>query len=76
LTEKCVETLSAAARVHGEGKCTGLLVRIHRADFRASPRILRCEQRVSVTMAWPYRTREELARIWGIAIKPRLYKEA
>jgi hypothetical protein len=75
LTEKCFRTLEAAARVQG-GTCTGLLIRITRADFRASPRILRCEQRVPKWQPWPYDTRRELARIWGIAIRPRLFKEA
>jgi hypothetical protein len=54
---------------------TGLLVTIRRGAGR-SPRVLRCEQRVQVAAgAWPYETRHELARIWGVPLRPRLYRE-
>jgi hypothetical protein len=55
----------------------GLLVVISRADFDMSPRVLRCHQRAKIAREqpwWPYETRRELARIWGIPIKPRLWK--
>ena len=88
LTEKCYESAAAVARrltasnnldLFGQ-PCTpkwlGILVVISRAGFDRSPRVLRCNQRVPVKISdpWPYRTREELARIWGIPIKPRLYR--
>ena len=53
----------------------GLLVEIRRADFASSPRILRCNQRVTVAIDWPYETRRELARIWGVPVKPRIFRE-
>jgi hypothetical protein len=90
LTERCFQAAQAAARrlevsgkdpdlfgapVTGPAVFTGLLVTISRGAGR-SPRVLRCEQRVQVAAgAWPYRTREELARIWGVPMKPRLYRE-
>jgi hypothetical protein len=88
LTWKCHRAAAAAAR-HHHGKeagidlfgqpvaaagFTGLLVTISRANFKASQRVLRCDQRVTVSEPWPYRTREELARIWGIPIRPRLFR--
>jgi hypothetical protein len=56
---------------------TGLIVEVIRADFPSSPRHLRSKGRAKITddPAWPYRTREMLARIWEIPIRPRLYKE-
>lgn len=53
---------------------SGLMVQIYRANFPKSPRVLRCEQRVTVSK-WQYETRRELARIWGLTIRPRLYQE-
>jgi hypothetical protein len=91
LTAKCFETAEAAARrVSGKHETVdlfgetievrepmfrGLYVTISQGGSAKSPRILRCSQRSGV-LDWPYRTREELARIWGIPIKPRLFKEA
>lgn len=92
LTQKCFESLSAAARKIGvPGMLTGvdlfgekiesvavyrgLLVDIVRADFPSSPRTLRCEVRRQTDVEWPYHTREELARIWGVPIRPRIYRE-
>lgn len=60
----------------GEPTFIGLLVEIRRANFTSSPRVLRCEQRVKVPRPWPYNTRRELARIWNVPIRPRLWKEA
>jgi len=54
----------------------GLLCKISRGSGSASPRVLRCEQRLTGIPDWPYDTRRELARIWGIAVKPRIYREA
>jgi hypothetical protein len=57
---------------------TGLLVKIQRPDSARSPRYARCEQRTEAPLndPWTYNTRRELARIWNIPLKPRLYKEA
>lgn len=75
LSEKCFRTLSAAAgTVRGSG-FIGLFVKIFRPRYRHSPRILRCEQRVETARnPWPYQTRHELARIWGVPLRPRLYE--
>lgn len=74
LTTKCWRTLAAAARsIEGPGYI-GLLIRIRRAAFTASPRVLRCEQRVRVQAAWPFNTRLELARIWGVPVRPRVFR--
>jgi hypothetical protein len=54
---------------------TGLLVEIIRGSSPRSQRVLRCEHRVEIKNKWPYRTREELARIWGVPIRPRIYKQ-
>jgi hypothetical protein len=88
LTWKCFRTAAAASKtvglVHtidesgeatGSPRFSGLLVKIKRASAALSPRVLRCEQRVDKFPAWPYRTREELARIWGVPTKPRIYLE-
>jgi len=89
LSWKCFQSAGAAARklsgnlrglnlfgepIEADGRFTGLMVRISRANFRASPRVLRCDQRAKSTTPWQYRTREELARIWGIPVKPRLFR--
>lgn len=90
LTPKCYNSAAAAARqfspnIRGTDlfgnplavsaiRFSGLLVRISRASFRASPRVLRCDQRVRPKVEWNYQTKLELARIWGIPIKPRLYR--
>lgn len=90
LTPKCFSTAGAAARntppvdyCDGDlfgGEVTqyagfrGLVVEIRRISDPRTPRHLRCVHRVKVGQ-WPYNTRHELARIWGIPIKPRLYKE-
>jgi hypothetical protein len=87
LTGKCFASLAAFARNQPTGELdlfgddlpaaqfAGLLVRISRANFQRSPRILRCEQRVQLKTAWPYRTREELARVWGVPLRPRIWRE-
>lgn len=56
----------------------GLLVKISRSNYRFSQRVLRCSQRVKEGNfgRWPYHTREELARVWGIPIRPRIYRES
>jgi hypothetical protein len=78
LTEKCFESLAAAARTVGPASETGKIVGLHalisRADYQGSPRVLRCEQRVHIGQEWPYVTREALARVWGVPIGPRLFK--
>jgi hypothetical protein len=54
----------------------GLVVEIRRATFDRSPRVLRCEPpgcRRTKIPEWPYHTRIELARVWGIPVKPKLY---
>jgi hypothetical protein len=55
--------------------CRGLRVRVFRAAFRSSPRMLRCLGRVRGVPAWDRETRRELARVWGIPTKPRIYRE-
>jgi len=88
LTDKCFEVAEAAAKTIGVqdgvdlfgepigdlGRFAGLIVKIQRGGFPFSPRVLRCEQRCQVTAAWPYDTRKELARIWRIPTRPKLYK--
>jgi hypothetical protein len=90
LTEACFRGAGAAAArleagpadvdlfgapLPGGAVFTGLVVTVSRGGGR-SPRVLRCEQRAQVgPAAWPYRTREELARVWGVPVRPRLYKE-
>jgi hypothetical protein len=89
LTDRCWESLEAFAReksqtigvdLYGQPIAVdalfiGLLVRIQRANFKNSPRTLRGLQRVPVVKdPWPWRTREELARIWGVPIRPRLFR--
>lgn len=89
LTEKCYESaLAAARRIPARGasidlfgvpedvaQFTGLLITISRGAGR-SQRVLRCDQRVTVQPGmWTYHTREELARVWGVPIRPRLYRE-
>jgi len=54
---------------------TGLKIEISRSNFQFSPRVLRCESRVPVNRKWRFDTRRELARIWGIPVRPRLYQE-
>jgi hypothetical protein len=54
----------------------GLVVTISRASAYRSQRVLRCKQRVGRFPDWPYQTRHELARIWQVRIRPRLFKEA
>ncbi len=89
LTEKCFKSAWAAARMkwapatelfsepHDQPIFRGLLVHISRIDREASPRVLRCDQRIKLAAeaVWPFNTRRELAFIWGIAVKPRLYRE-
>lgn len=87
LNAKCHQTAERFSRYLGAtgihldlpapSRFTGLIVHISRTDFAFSPRVLRCEQRCSKDRipVWPYRTREELARIWGIPIRPRIYRE-
>lgn len=91
LTEKCFLTAQAGAEsfpCHGPSQpglfedalepvptFKGLVVLINRGDFTGSPRVLRVKARAHRFPDWPYRTREELARIWGIRIKPRIYRE-
>jgi hypothetical protein len=87
LTWKCFRTLAPAAQIPNQEvdlfgdlipahSYLGLLVRISRGNFARSPRVLRCEQRLKKYPAWPYNTRAELARIWGIVTKPRIFREA
>ena len=71
-----VEALGAAlAAAPPAPGLTGCLVKVLRADFPRSPRVLRCSQRLADVPAWPYDTRRELARIWGVPVRPRLYRE-
>jgi hypothetical protein len=62
-----------------EVRFAGLEVEIHRGDYKNSARVLRCNKRVSTdgwpAKPWPYRTRDNLARIWGVPFKPRIYRE-
>jgi hypothetical protein len=89
LTWKCYQSAAAAARTLADRRSpdlfgeeidvvgntfTRLLVRVSRANFKSSQRVLRCDQRVKRSEPWPYRTREELARIWGIPMRPRLFR--
>ena len=79
LTHECFKSATQAAGrfpVLGQPLFRGLCVTIKREDFDASPRRLYCELRTGVAlMAWPYETRRELARIWGITVRPKLYRE-
>jgi hypothetical protein len=91
LNETCFQAAAAAARnietqaighdlfgqpVKGAGVFRGLLVKISRSSAARSRRVLRCEQRVQVAAgAWPYVTRRELCKIWGVPVRPRLYRE-
>jgi hypothetical protein len=85
LTWKCFRGVEAAARHLDESgyqsevplpsRFAGLVVKIRRADFPSSPRVVRCEERRRQIPAWPYQTRLELARIWGIPTKPKIYRE-
>lgn len=81
LTQKCYRTAAAGACMaeadDSSGVVTvfrGLLVEISRGNYERSQRVLRCVARVEVKNDWPYRTREELAKIWGIPLKPKIYK--
>lgn len=88
LTIKCLASAEAAARrikgtvgldlfgdqVDSVVQFRTLLIRITQVGEK-TPRVLRAEQRVLDVPAWPFNTRIELARTWGVAIKPRLYKE-
>lgn len=90
LTGKCFYNLAASARsvapvaegldLFGDEirkiSFVGLVVTISRANFKRSPRVIRCEQRTALKSEWPYRTREELARVWGVALRPRLWRES
>lgn len=60
----------------GDLRFRGLVVQISRGGFKNSPRVLRVQQRLGEArlQEWPLRTREELARIWGVPIRPRLRK--
>lgn len=80
VTARCFRTLQAAAAwvapVTDPATFTGLVVEVRRGQAPRSPRVLRCEQRVAVAAgAWPFRTREELARVWGVPLRPKLYQE-
>lgn len=86
LTAKCFASAEAAARrldlrgIHGleedQGAVfAGLLITVSRGNFPRSPRVLRCDQRVEIKVPWAYNTRLELARIWGVPVRPRLYRE-
>jgi hypothetical protein len=73
---KCFRSAAgyAGSSIGGKTGFVGLLVKISRANFASSPRVLRCEQRASTTdNPWPYQTRHELARIWGVPMRPKLY---
>lgn len=89
LTPKCLAMAMAESRnwpgrltatnLFGEpiddvGKLAGLMVEISRSRSARSPRVLRGMGRRQKIPEWPYRTREELARIWGIAVRPRLFR--
>lgn len=54
----------------------GLIVQVFRANVDRSARCLRGMGRAEVKVDWPYHTRRELASVWKIPVKPRLYKEA
>lgn len=51
----------------------GLVVKMSRGDFQSSPRVLRPDGRRGAVPEWPYHTRLELARIWEVPVKPKLY---
>ncbi len=53
----------------------GLVVQIHRPNFDRSPRYVRCMGRAEVKIDWPYETRRELARIWNVPVRPRLFNQ-
>lgn len=53
---------------------TGLIVHIIRQDFDRSPRVLRAVGRASSTKPWPFDTRRELAKIWGIVMRPKIWR--
>ncbi len=81
LTGKCFRSAESAARfvgnnLPGPAIFRGLVVTIVRANLDRSPRVLRCEQRLIEVPDWPYETRRELARIWDVPMRPRLFKEA
>src|SRR5262249_24463567 len=70
------ELLYAAERgAAGRAQLVGLLVTVSRGGFDYSERVLRAEQLVASPATWPYDTRRELARIWGVPVKPRIFKE-
>jgi hypothetical protein len=73
-SEFVAELFSEEAPTKRKAVFVGLLLRISRGNYERSPRVLRCTQRVAVKTPWAYRTREELARIWGVPIRPRLFK--
>jgi hypothetical protein len=79
LSWRCFRSAQAYAgnSIGGKTGFIGLLVTISRANFSSSPRVLRCSQRVAtVENPWPYNTREELARIWGLLPRLRIHRAA
>jgi hypothetical protein len=63
---------AVVSQTAGKSIFTGLLVTI---GLNGGARWLRCGQRIEITTTWPYETRRELARIWGVPVKPRIYRE-
>jgi hypothetical protein len=84
LTELCYRSAEMAARhvdangfyeeMPQDASFAGLVVKIGRGSRAASPRWLRCDERKRHVREWPYQTRHELARIWGIPANPKLYE--
>jgi hypothetical protein len=80
LTEACFASAQAGAVERpGPGGALvlrGLLCTVFRGSASYAARVLRVQQRVLRAAPWQYCTRRELARIWGVPAKPRIYREA
>jgi hypothetical protein len=80
LTMTCYGNLAAGASEHPDTAngfpLRGLLAQIFRGKSSLGQRVLRVKQRLLRVPDWRHHTRRELCRIWGIPVKPRLYKEA
>jgi hypothetical protein len=85
LSERCFRSAEAASRHYNsdgyledmpiaEPFFVGLRVRVGRTKHASSPRWLRCEGRAKRVRPWIHKTREELARIWGVPIKLRIHQ--